>query len=223
MKNQVILRRALNNISMPLIGFILPFTIIWVLLWQGVFHWLGVAATPPPLPMGMWLMGFATLAYLNVQSNFNLGLQTGVSRRHLFQILMSVWLGNVVAAALVLGVWSWLTPTSQLFVQELGYRGSPSTTVQIANAVLVTLSLMVAVLAGIALKLATLTVAPDYRWWIGLACLVVIWWLAASQYSAQATQYLAQFVWLWPALLSFVGVALLIYIWHQFQVLEPTT
>lgn len=222
MKNRVILRRMVKGIALPLACFI-PGAVVWVWLWHGIFQRLGIASKLTPLPLGIWFVLLVGLGFYNVQSHFNLGLQIGVSRRHLFQSLMAVWVLCIVVTASIQGIWSWLTPAPRLFVQELGYQGAATAAVQIANAVLVILSLAIAALVGIALKLATLTVAPDYRWWIGLACLVVIWWLAASQYSAQATRYLAQFVWLWPALLSLVGVALLIYIWHQFQVLEPTT
>ncbi|WP_125710554.1 hypothetical protein [Lacticaseibacillus porcinae] len=221
MKNQVIFRRLLKGIGLPLGYFWAGALILWFVIWLVVFQFLGVNGSLASMPIGIWLAVFAGLSYFNTESAFDLAMQTGVSRRHVFLDLMVIWSGCTLLTALILGLWSFIAPMPHLFIQDLGYRGSASLAVLIANVFLVGLSLMVAALVGILARIAAMKVSEDNRWWFWLGLVVVFIWLSLFDRSAQATQWLAQIYWVWPLVLAVVLGGLLLYLRHQFQVIEP--
>lgn len=220
MKNQIIFRRLLKGIGLPLVCFLSGTVGLWLVVWLMIFKWLGFSGSISPMPIGIWLAIFAGLAYFNTEPTFDLAMQTGVSRRHVFLDLMVIWSGCTLLIAAVLGIWSLLASMPHLFVQDLGYHGSVNSTVLIANGLLVILSLMVAALVGILARLLAMQVTEEHRWWLWLGLFFVVFWLAQSKQSAAVTQKLAQIYWVWPLTLAGALCGLLIYLSHQFQVLE---
>jgi hypothetical protein len=80
---------------------------------------------------------------------------------------------------------------------------------------------MVAALVGILARIASMKVTDDNRWWLWLGLILVFFWLSLSNRSVQATRWLAQIYWVWPLIVAVALCGLLIFLHHQFQVIEP--
>ena len=221
MKNQVIFRRLLKGIGLPLVCFWPGAIILWLVVWIAVLKWIGVSGSLGPMPIGIWLAVFTGLAYFNTEPAFDLAMQTGVSRQRVFGDLMLIWSGCTLLTAGILGLWSLIAPMPHLLIQDLGYHGSENFVVLATNGLLVLLSLMLAALVGILARIASMKITDDNRWWFWLGLILVFVWLSLSNRSAQATRWLAQIYWVWPLIVAAALCGLLIYLHHQFQVIEP--
>lgn len=147
MKNQVIFRRLLKGIGLPLGYFWAGVIVLW-LISVLVFRMAGVQANFGPMPIGIWLAVFTGLAYFNTEPAFDLAMQTGVSRQRVFGDLMLIWSGCTILTAAILGLWSLIAPMPHLLIQDLGYHGSENFVVLATNGLLVLLSLMLAALVS---------------------------------------------------------------------------
>lgn len=220
MKNQVLFRRLLKGIGLPLVCFWAGMIALW-LISVLVFRMVGFQTNFGPMPIGIWLIIFTGLAYFNTEPAFDLAMQTGVSRRHIFGDFMLIWSGCTLLTAVILGLWSLIALMPHLLIQDLGYHGPVDQVVLATNVLLVLLSLMMAAWVGILARIASMKVTDDNRWWFWLGLILVFVWLSLSNRSAQVTQWLAQIYWVWPLIIAVALCGLLIYLHHQFQVIEP--
>lgn len=221
MKNQVIFRRLLKGIGLSFAYFWAGVLFLWLVTWLMVFKLAGVGGSLGPMPIGIWLAVFMGLAYFNTEPAFDLAMQTGVLRQRVFLDLILIWSGCTLLSAVILGLWSLIAPMPHLLIQDLGYHGPVDQGVLATNGLLVLLSLMVAALLGILARIASMKVTDDNRWWLWLGLIFVFFWLSLSNRSAQATQWLAQIYWVWPLIVAAALCGLLIFLRHQFQVIEP--
>jgi hypothetical protein len=171
MKNQVIFRRLLKGIGLPLVYFWAGMIVLW-LISVLVFRMVGFQANFGPMPIGIWLAVFTGLAYFNTEPAFDLAMQTGVSRRHIFGDLMLIWSGCTLLTAVILGLWSLIAPMPHLLIQDLGYHGPVDQVVLATNVLLVLLSLMMAAWVGILARIASMKVTDDNRWWFWLGLIL---------------------------------------------------
>jgi hypothetical protein len=220
MKNQVLCHRLLKGIGLPLVYFWAGMIVLW-LISVLVFRMAGFQANFGPMPIGIWLAVFTGLAYFNTESAFDLAMQTGVSRRHIFGDLMLIWSGCTLLTAAILGLWSLIAPMHYRLIQDLGYHGPIDQVVLATNGLLVLLSLMMAAWVGILARIASMKVTDGNRWWYWSGFIFAFIWVSLSNRSAQATQWLAQIYWVWPLTLAVALCGLLIFLHHQFQVIEP--
>lgn len=221
MKNQVIFRRLLKGIGLSLVYFWAGVLFLWLVTWLMVFKLAGVGGSLGWMPIGIWLAVFTGLAYFNTEPAFDLAMQTGISRQRVFGDLMLIWSGCTILTAVILGLWSLIAPMPHLFIQDLGYHGPVDQVVLAFDGLLGLLSLMVAALVGILARIASMKVTDDNRWWSWTGVVIALVWVSFSNRSAQATQWLAQIYWVWPLIVAIALCGLLIYLHHQFQVIEP--
>ena len=135
MKNQVLCHRLLKGIGLPLVYFWAGMIVLW-LISVLVFRMAGFQANFGPMPIGIWLAVFTGLAYFNTESAFDLAMQTGVSRRHIFGDLMLIWSGCTLLTAAILGLWSLIAPMHYRLIQDLGYHGPIDQVVLATNGLL---------------------------------------------------------------------------------------
>jgi hypothetical protein len=221
MKNQVIFRRLLKSIGLPLVYFWTGVLLLWLVTWLMVFKLAGISGSLGWMPIGIWLAVFTGLAYFNTEPAFDLAMQTGISRRHIFGDLMLIWSGCTLLTAVILGLWSLIAPMPHLWIQDLGYHGPIDQGVLATNGLLGLLSLMMAALVGILARIASMKMTDDNRWWSWPCLIFAFVWISLSNRSAQATQWLAQIYWVWPLIVAAALCGLMIYLHHQFQVIEP--
>ncbi|WP_461214596.1 hypothetical protein [Lacticaseibacillus sp. GG6-2] len=231
MKARVMFRRQMRYLFLPVVCW-WPGMIAALLLFRWLFATLGWTDDfQVPLLAG-WLIVCAVIAATHFREEFNLGMQTGVSRRHIFTITLGVW-GLALAVIVVgLGIVALVAPGTPL-LQDLGYVGVWDQTARVASATLVVLMLVAAACAGLTFAVANATLSPAWLSLLGIGLFWLLWWASFASGSAHLTQNIANgsftvhrtgaaaTPYLWPVLLAIVDGAMLVGDWLVVRRLEP--
>lgn len=217
MKSWQFLRWQLGRLAWMLLGS-------WLVLF-GIL--IGLRLLTPSVPgnadgnaiVGFWAVICLVYGARHFRVGFNLGLQTGVSRRHILLATAAAWglALVVIAGGIVLG--TQIFPATPL-LQAFGYHGTWQVSAQLASKMLGLGLLVVAILSGVAIALVSLILPQAWRGvllvaWLALFPLGVFGNFGSATIAIangrlgafQASSALTP--WLWPLLLG-AGAAILI-------------
>ncbi len=230
-KVRVMFLRQLRHIFWPVVC-LWPGLVVALLGVRWGFALLGWAADLQVSLLGPWTVICALFSAFQFRGEFNLGMQTGVSRKHIFVATLGAWGLTLLVIAGGLGVLAQALPHLPI-LQDLGYVGVWDRAAQVASAATAGLMLVVAIGAGLTYAVFAAALPPAWLGALGLGVLGLVWWVSFATTSAHLTQNIANGAftghhagiaatpYLWPLLLAGVAAGLLLIDWLAIMRLEP--
>lgn len=231
MKFTVMMRRQLRQVLLPLVCF-WPGMLVFAFLPRWLFALFGMTVNGIIPLLAPWMIVCVIFAMTHWRDEFALGMQTGVSRKHIFWATMIVWGLALAVIAAGLGLLALAVPQTPL-LRDLGYVGVWYTAARVADMVMVVLMLVAAILGGLTCAFADMALTRGWITVIAIALGGLLLWVANASLSASVTQNIANGAltvrhtgaaatpYLWPLVLGGFNVLLFGADWLLVRHCEP--